>query len=342
MNAYLLSATRNSLTINVMAFVTGFFLLAVWAKQLINLPIELIFAKRFSFQISIVSFFGLTFSRQGNGWSRSFDKLSPLIQIHTTIDLSKPVPEDIDKKEKNYTYLRHIICLVISLILFIVAMPLMSPVWKHTGTVLNILFLGFFSGLLFHSVTSMITSITIFQRVKKGLLGEIQHLQRRIQRGETFSSLNMKPLEELNYPNANATEKFMYYNFYCYYLLDQGRINELHNPTWEMMNYLGPKDVILQQAGLYYWIIFYFSRYEVNPEIATRFLNKCRNIIEKDQDANAKRVLAYYYYGVLGDVETARRYLQEAFAVIDKFSVPGERELERKLLQELNGYLMYK
>lgn len=54
-------------------------------------------------------------------------------------------------------------------------------------------------------------------------------------------------------------------------------------------------------------------------------------------DANGRRVLAYYYYGIKHDIEKSRRYVEEGMSVIEKYGLPGaERELERKLLMELD------
>ena len=104
-----------------------------------------------------------------------------------------------------------------------------------------------------------------------------------------------------------------------------------------MTEYFAKREFILQETLSYYWLIFYYSRYEINPVNADTFFERVSRTLLNDSDANAKRVLAYYYYGVKNDIPKAQQYLREGFAVVDKFSVPGaERDLERKLLLDLD------
>ena len=125
-------------------------------------------------------------------------------------------------------------------------------------------------------------------------------------------------------------------------MLETGNIAAMHKPIQDMTNYFRNQHFIMAQTPNYYWLVFYYSRYELNPSAATYFLNMIRDSIEHDKDANAKRVLAYYAFGIEQDFPKARRLVNEGFACVDSFSVGAERELERKLLLELDGFLRQK
>ena len=90
----------------------------------------------------------------------------------------------------------------------------------------------------------------------------------------------------------------------------------------------------------YMWLIFWYSRYDIDPSAAKAFYDRVGHVLENDKDANAKRVLGYYAFGIERDIYKAQRYVNEGLAVIESFSLPGEeREMERKLLRELQGFI---
>ena len=84
-----------------------------------------------------------------------------------------------------------------------------------------------------------------------------------------------------------------------------------------------------------------FSTPEINPEIAALYYNKASAAMASDNDANTKRVLAYYAYGIQRDPQKARFFIDKANEVIDKFSptAPAENRLERRLINELDDIL---
>ena len=136
-------------------------------------------------------------------------------------------------------------------------------------------------------------------------------------------------------------EKVLYLMFYCEYLLDAGRTEEMRYPIYSLNNMLSGEPFSLQFILAYMMLIFYYSRYEINPEIAALYYNKASAAMASDNDANTKRVLAYYAYGIQRDPQKARFFIDKANEVIDKFSptAPAENRLERRLINELDDIL---
>ena len=80
----------------------------------------------------------------------------------------------------------------------------------------------------------------------------------------------------------------------------------------------------------YYWLIFYYSEIETDKEKADDYFKKIEPIICNDEDSNAKRILAYYYYRLYNDSEKAKSLIEEGLSRIDKFSFGPDRALEKK------------
>ena len=161
-----------------------------------------------------------------------------------------------------------------------------------------------------------------------------------MRQGIPFEQMDLKPVSQLPYKNPSKLEKMMYYQLYIPYLIDRNDIEGLKDPIREMTDFYGKRDYIVQETLSYYWLIFYYSRYEINPANADAFFTRVSGTLLSDSDSNAKRVLAYYHFGVKRDVEKAEQYIKEGLAVIDKFSLPGaEREQERKLLLDLEAII---
>lgn len=320
-----------------------FLMLSLMLKTLLDMLISLIVAPRFRFRCSQASLFGLIFTNNNGKWSASFDKPSPLCSSNIIIDKNKMEGTDWDKMDKRYMTARAVILLLISVPLLILGFPALLRTLGLKATLPDIILAAFSAGFFFHCMSSIVIMIYTQTVIMKRLGGYIQSLVNRLRAGEAFYSLNMRPLGELGFDKVTDAEKMMYYALYVEYLLSLERFDELRLPTYEMTDHLLHNEFISALTLNYYWLIFYYSRFEINPAIADPLVEKLGAALLSDKDANARRVLAYYHYGIKGDIRAAKRYVDEGLAAIDSFScAQSERELERKLLLELDKELMYK
>lgn len=317
-------------------WVLGFFVISILVVQMIEVLLSIIFIPRFGFKIRSVSFFGLIFMRQEEKWKVSLKRLSYLCQCDIIHDISKPVSEDSEKKEKQASYLVKVSVILISLFTAFMCSDCFLKLF-HGGPVslLDIVTVSFVAGMVVHSITHFGITVYTYRTFMKRLSGYVNSIVKKMRQGYSFEELNLRPIEELPYKNVSQTEKLLYYNFYVYYLVATGHAERLPKISHEITYLLEYSEFIVQQAGLYYWLIYYYSRYEINSEIADKFLEKVWPVLGEDSDANAKRVLAYYYYGIQRDREKAGEYLKEGLACVGNFSCGAERDLERKLLEEL-------
>ncbi len=320
----------------------AFFFVSIWLKSIIEIVTGLLLAPKFGLRVSRIDVLHLQFVRQDGRWVRSTKKFSYLIQHLITVDVSKPVPEDIDTKEKQFNAIRLGILFVISgLICAACSGPLRVLVSGEPSVLES--FLGVFGvAMVIHSISALSIALYTYGVMMKRMGGYVNSLTKRLRAGDSFTSMHLLPVEELPYKKITDIEKMFYYGYYLNAMLEQNEIGALQKPTREMTLYFRNRDYIVQETWNYYWLVFYYSRFELNAAAAQHFLERIRTTIEKDNDANAKRVLAYFAFGIEQDFPKARALLNEAYAVIDKFSVGAERVLERRLLDELDGFLRAK
>lgn len=321
----------------------SFFVVSIWLKELVQLCTGLLLAPIFGFKLNRFSLFGLGFTKEDGAWKCSRGTPSILIQSLITVDLTKSyTPEEIEKKEKQFETLRILILFAVSGAIMPLCFQPILHVINHSASVPDAFLAGLGIGMCWHSLAALLIRLYVYGIMMKKLSGYVQTLTNRLRAGERFSVLGLRPIEELPYQNPTQIEKMLYYSYYLSAMLEQGEIGALQKPTREMTSYFRERDYILQNTWHYYWLIFYYSRYELNPMLATHFLNKVRNTIENDKDVNAKRVLAYYAFGIEQNFSKSRMLADEAYAVLEKFPTEGERELERKLLAELDSFLRMK
>jgi hypothetical protein len=129
--------------------------------------------------------------------------------------------------------------------------------------------------------------------------------------------------------------------FYSSYLFSLNKTEEMKKVSQEMSDLLVNKNTnivnYLCNYLAYYWLLFYYSEIETDKEKADDYFKKIEPIICNDEDSNAKRILAYYYYRIYNDSEKAKNLLEEGLARIDKYSFGPDRVLENKLLLKLKN-----
>lgn len=322
--------------IKVMFFITGFLFFATLFSSFLSSFLQFILADKFDLKVRAYSLFGLTFTNNNNYWERSFKKFSPICECSIGLNIDKNVSKDSLKLQKQFTYSERFISLIVSLLIIWLTRNLLITWYKGEPlTFVESLIVGFSTGMVFHSLIHIITSIYLFEVMFKGFLGYLQSKFDMIKYCNSFEELDLKPIEEIPYKPRLDWERLIYSMLYCYYLLSINKIEEMKKVSHEMTDILWEKEFLLNSAGAYYWLIFYYSEFEPSLEKADRFRDKAWTVLSKDNEANAKRVLAYYFYRLHNDEAKAKILIDEGLSAIDKYSMGVERALEKDLLLKL-------
>ncbi len=319
-------------------FATGFLLIAVLASELVGLVANLIFAPLFGMRVTTISFFGLEFTISDNKWTKTFHKLSPIIQHDVRFDSRKPVESFSDKKAD----MLQLVTVIAKFTVAVLICLLFRDIFTKTGAynMLDLLKVSFATGMVFHALFSLGIYLYTNLVLMKRLGGYINTLIKRLRQGESFASLDMKPVEELGYKNPTKTEQLLYYQIYMGYLAAVGNYDGMCEPSHQAMNFLIDREYFVQDTGSYYWLIFFFSEIEPNIPLTDMLLKRLGDVIKSDRDANAKRVLAYYFFNIRRDFISAQQMVDAGLQALNSNSgLATERELERQLLNELNERL---
>ena len=308
--------------------------------EFVNCFLALLLAPKFGLDVRLVTFWGNIFTKNDGKWEHTRGKFSLLVQYSMIIDPSRPVPE---YSQKRFIPLELILLGVQTLIGVGIFFA-----WQATPFSDDYIVVVEWRSVLFwmfcDCIIMIILRIILFIRAhfikKNGLEGHCEYLLNCLRRGEEFPESYMRPVEQLPFGNVKQATKVKYYRLYNMYLLWTGQSDKLYLPMHEIAVYLRNRSYVVGDTGYYYDVVFYYSRFEFDPGAARYFMDRIRSVLASDPDANAKRVLAYFAYGVENDKEKARYFINEALEAVDKFSLPGmERELERRLVTELDERL---
>ena len=319
------------------AFLLAFWL-AIYAKDILLLVTDIIFAPLFKMKVKMISLFGLTFFWEEEKWKISFLKPEPLIQHDVRLDTRK----NIESSDGNRCLRLHLVDLAVIIIAAAaVCFIFRGLFFKQGKSVFEYLAMAFACGMIFQvfwRIHVIVLTHLIFMR-RMG--GYIDSLLDRIRSGETFTQLDLKPIDQLGYKKISMLDKKLYYPIYMCYLAETGKTREMHQPSNEMMEQLRDKEFTVYEALSYYWLIYYFSAVSPNKENADILLNKLGNVIYDDNMANGKRVLAYYVFAHEHDLERAEELVTEGFAALESGNASNaERILERSLLTQLNTQII--
>ena len=303
---------------------------------------EILLAPKFGYKCKHIIFFGIQFEKENEKWICKKEKFSPTIQRNITVDLSKHIPDDIDKKGKQLTWITYLLQTIVSFAIIALFFDEMKGVFGGEDMSISKFFFGSIAlGVIVKQIIDLCINIYSHEIILRRLGGYIDDKIKKVRQGYLLTELDLKPIDQLPYKNPSVIEKMMYYRIYVPYLILNDDIDGLKTPFYEMTEYYFRRDFIIQDVLSYYWLIFYYSHYNLSPTMADMFYERVSRTLLNDNDANAKRVLAYYYYGAKHDVDKAKQYVKEGLACVDNFSLPGsERELERKLLKDLEAVIM--
>lgn len=327
----------------LIVMVFGFFIVAVIVHSVFVVLIEMMLAPRYNMQTDSITIFGYTFIKNRNTGEFKFckGKLSPIISCNTVADISKIHTEYFIENNRKMMKMQ---ALWEILVCVMICVPgILSVVFLSNDNKIGygkLFFYSIFAGIIFHTISGLIIKLIVMHKMKHGLAGEIERLRWMLIAGIPYDEFHMRRLEELPYKNSMFIEKLMYLHYYVCEQLALGNMEEVGKTTKRMNDILAMKEEFMTQyTGFYYWLVTYYSGFEVNEFYAKQCMRKIEGIVKKDEDANAKRVLAYYHYGILKDYHKARMYLDEGLKRVEHFSRYAEQDQERTLLMRLSDML---
>lgn len=149
------------------------------------------------------------------------------------------------------------------------------------------------------------------------------------------------PLEErVQLSRRSNLEMYQYVGAQYYRALDQRNQLEMKR-TISCIEEGLPKENPLHFFGLYYAeCVFYYSFVETNQGKAEHYYKLCPAPIEKDMDANGRRIYAYYLYYIKNNPKGALQAVREGLEAADAFSTKGNIPMEKELLYFLRDKIM--
>ena len=310
-------------------------------SDLIEFACAFLIAPFFGCICSSFSLYGKNFYKTNGKWRTSKGKFIPINQAMLTKALDDP---DFERKYRGigfYTFIPSLIKLAIAVPLFIFSGRARERVFYVRADFGETFFAAYAYIMAFITVMSLILAFVYVFGGKNTLRGYIDEQLGMLRAGMPFSQLELPPLSELPFKNELLSQRILYNTIRGHYLLNEKRINELRATVYELTEQLRPISFILANTLGYYLLIFYYSRYELRPDLAGFFFGKASSALAVDTDSNGRRVLAYYSYGIQRDNAKARFFLEQARAALPNYSSGhgAEYELEKRLIDELDVFL---
>ena len=320
-------------------FLIGF-LLAHWTSDAVKIPCAVLISPKFGYRCADFTLFGYIFSNRDGKWSGSRGRFSIVNTYHVMLDLDKPFREDYNRRGFISSLIADIILTAVTAVVIVLC-------WNSAAAILSGKFefidatLALYAVMLgIRCISSYCITIYSFCVASKRLGGYIDSKLNMLRAGASFAELDMRPFEELPYKKCTQAEEVLYKTVYAFYLLGLGRIDEMAAPIHELTAYLRCRDFSVNNILALMLLIFWYSRYEINAEVAAQFYNKTASAFANDTDPNTRRVMAYYAYGIERDDSKARFFLEQARSGLgDWKGSAAEKQLELRLIDELDGFL---
>ena len=195
--------------------------------------------------------------------------------------------------------------------------------------------------VVFYSIKLMNDESAVLQNKYNAIIAQLRS-------GATFEQIDI-PMNMVLSPKVRGEIKCAFLNLDFYKTLSRRDYVALGNITRRLdqeLKELG-RGTYTKEAlhiGFYYPIIFYSTYLNPNHANAIRFYNIAKTVLEADNDPNGLRVKAYYQLYVLKKPELAAITASQAEQGLNNGDcpamVPAEREMERRLIEELRDNMM--
>ena len=286
-----------------------------------------------------VGFF--SFRRVNGRWLKGDDKYAPFVRYTFTGNGST---------DPGASHTRFILCrLLAKTVLSVIITVLSLPAWEailaapppdelsfepDTDWAVFAAFLCIIS--YFAVMGDVVALIRSAAGEKNTLGGYVQQITRALENGADPAGLDLRPLDEMQFPDEpSTTDTVTYLYYYGTHLLASGQAERLPEPMHKLTDILRSGEFMRNCVNSYAMLIYYYSWLEPDEEYARKFYDKAGTALATDTGAGTKRALAYYCYAVLHDPQKARYYLDRAY----KTASAGENRFELVLIGELDDVL---
>lgn len=322
------------------------FLLNVFLFLIVALPIlrgiELIhmlkICPKYNMKITRMNILGWQYLKVNGKWEKTFIKFSMMVDylcLHNEIS-----DEGNDEREAKMIKEQCVGRTIAGIVPLAIALGFY---FANSNLRENAIFLMPLAIAVDMFILSIFFNLLVMNALKKkgtGMYGYLKDLAKQILYSPSFDMIQVKKISELPFDNINDSNRIRYYCLSLIYYVGIGDLQMISVVAHDLARIVQNRNFeVSSYPGCAIWLVFYYSRYEVNYEMATMFYNKLHKLIVSDPDANAKRALAYYHYAITKNIPLAKQYLNEGLACVDSFSMGLERELEKRLLNELVGFM---
>jgi hypothetical protein len=272
-----------------------------------------------------------------NGRLRKADqKFAPFVRYVPAVNENARREVDIDKAHLGFMLFRIAvkIALIVPLVIWTLPDWRMFELsdWPMDKTFRIFLCIISFGALL----NDIIMLITISMHRVSSLGGYVQQIGASLKKGADITSLDLRPLDELELPDEpSEADTLAYLYYYSVSLIMRGDEQKLREPMHKMTDMLRSGEFTANCVNSYGLLIYYYSWLEPDEEYARKFYDKAGTALATDPGAGSKRALAYYTYAVLHDPNKARYYLERARRTANE----TENRLEPLLIGELDEIL---
>ena len=278
-----------------------------------------------------VSFF--SFKRVNGRWRKGDSPYAPFVRYTVAAKGSPDV---------SASHLHFILCSLftkaaLGAVVTVLSVPAWGAFFAGEDTFGSV-FANFFCIVAWFAVLGDIFTLFKHSNGSQGAVsGFVQEITNAVRNGTSYAQLRLRPIGELPVSDLSEAETASYLTYYCKYLIDAGRENELSAPVHRITDILRSQEFIQNCTEAYAMLLLYYSRYETDPEYAQKFYEKAGTALVTDTGAFSKCALAYYFHGTRHDPQKAQAFLDKTNAALGTQDVipPAELMLTRRLADEL-------
>ena len=312
--------------------------IAFQLSALLNMAIQMIFARSFGLKIQDYEILGFKYDRSVEGKFRYIGHRPKIGAVCSPVlDLKKAEGADIKKIRKNETVYQ-ILCHGLDLAISIGIFTGCTIAAKAIGSVMlaSVVFqLGL--GIVFFALVKVGLLCYAFSKVysKTSLSGYQQSVVNMIRSGVPFDKMDLKSPFDPSFKNVKYFEKISYFPLYFAYLDATGKFDRMAAVVGDVENVIKPGSSSRADLFAYVTLVYFYSYHYIDVEKAKDYYHRAGDSIIKDDGANGLRIKGFYELNCFGNAAKAKELADQASSVIDSFSIGSEREYERKCIANL-------
>lgn len=245
--------------------------------------------------------------------------------------LSQRKPNITKEEDMIYSLVPNVVGISVSVGICAVALLLVPRSW---GNGYHFVRGMCFSILVYHICLAVLVMKEYLVKKERLSAFTVSKVQELID-GGTLENIELPDMDTLKNLKAYPLDKMTYLSLCYMQCVWTRQYEKLEKIVRELEINISPA-CLREEMQAYYNILFYHMC--INPDIkkAKQFFNRIKKELLKDDDANGRRVLAYYQYYVLGEKNEAEKTALDGLSKVSQFSIcDAERNYEKRLMEEL-------